>query len=175
MPDTNPYFQIQHQGERIELRPSASQIQNKVQPAGCLWLFLIPVLFFNWWNGEETLTSVWIFGACILPIWLIAIYGNRRFRRQATVPLIIAPGPYILHGDKLLSSGIKFNSVQLAVKENYDDPDSYNVQLVPASGEPVTLPLPYFGDLSFYAAELLANEVAVLLRIPFERTLMPPE
>ncbi len=65
--------------------------------------------------------------------------------------------------------------MQLAAKENYDNPDTYNVLLVPATGEPVTLPQPYFGDLGFDQAVLLANDVAKVLQIPFKRTLMPPE
>jgi len=37
------------------------------------------------------------------------------------------------------------------------------------------LPQPYFGDLEFHQAVLLANDVAKLLQIPFERSLMPPD
>ena len=175
MPAATPYFEIQHLGDQVELRPSTTLIRIKAASPGCLLLFIALLVGFHWWAGELHFKSLSIWSAVLIPIWLLVVYFNRRFRQQATVPLTIATDSTILHGEKLLSSGNKFNSVQLAVKENFDDPDSYNVLLVPAAGEPVTLPLPYFGDLSFHAAELLANEVAVLLRIPFERTLMPPE
>ncbi len=175
MPEANPYFEILHLGDRVELRPSTSLIGIKTQSAGCIFLILIPPLVLYWCYGERHLTELWIISGSVIPIWLIIVFVNRRLRRQATVPLTITPGPYILHGETLLSARIVYDSVQLAAKENYDNPDTYNVLLVPAEGEPVTLPQPYFGDLDFNPAVLLANDVAKLLQIPFERTLMPKD
>jgi hypothetical protein len=177
MPETNHYFEILHLGERVELRPSASLIGIKNNPPGCFILFLVPALALYWWYGERRLADVWIGIGSVVAIWLIMVSGNRRLRRQATVPLIITPDWYILHGEKLLSAGIVYDSVQLAIHEysNSNNSKMYNVLLVPAEGEPVPLPQPYFGDLQFHTAELLAIDVAKLLQIPFQRTLMPPE
>lgn len=177
MPAANPYFEILHLGDRVELRPSASLIGIKTQSAGCLLAFIISLLGFYWWLGDLQLNRLWIWITILLPIWLIMVFVNRRLRRQAMVPLIIAPDSYILYGEKVLSTRVVYDSVQLAINEysNSENSKMYNVLLMPAEGEQVTLPLPYFGDLHFHTAELLANDMAKLLQIPFERTLMPPD
>jgi hypothetical protein len=176
MPEANPYFEIQQLGDRVELRPSPKLISLKAPPAGWLFLCLGPVIFYYLFGGSTITHWLLAIGGVIL-LWLLTVYENRRLRQQATIPLTIAPGPYILHGQTLLSALIEYNSVQLEIYEysNCDYPKMYNVILVPAEGKPVTLPLPYFGDLYFNTAVSLANDVARILQIPYEPTLMPPE
>lgn len=173
MSKANLYFEILHFRDCDELRPSERLIRSKMQPVGCLLLFLLLLIGFYWWLDDRQLRELWLWGVGLIPIWLIVVYVNRRLRHQATMPLIIAPGPYILHGETILSGEIVFAAVKLGVQKNYDNPDTYNVMLIRENGEPLTLPQPYFGDLHFEEAVLLADVVAKLLLIPFERELQP--
>jgi len=175
MPAANPNFEILHLGDRVELHPAERLIRSKTTSAGCFFLLLVPPIFIFYWVGDHPFSGVLIWIGLVTLFCLLIWFVNRRLRRQATVPLVLGPGPRVMHGETILSARIEFSSVQLAAKENYDNPDTFNVLLVPATGEPVTLPQPYFGDLEFHQAVLLANDVAKLLQIPFERTLLPKD
>jgi hypothetical protein len=171
MPEPSPYFQTLQLGDRVELRPSPQLVRSKIPSAGCFFLLgVLPVLIFYWF-GDQPFREVLIWIACMTLFCFLLWLANLRRRRKADIPLILGPGPRVMHGETILSARSEFSAVQVEAQRNVDDPDSYYVLLLPVSGEPVSLPPPYFGDLDFDEAVLLANEVAKLLNVSLKREL----
>ena len=178
MPAANPYFEILHLGERVELRPSERLVSSKVGPAGCVLLLPLPMLALSWLLGDNLAQmktpALVSFGICV-PLWLLFLWANRRRRRLADIPLVIGPGPSVRHGAKVLNENAVLQAVQLQEVKPADEADGFDVLLLVSTGEKIVLPDPFFGYLDLDEAISLANELANQLQIPFERQILPAQ